>query len=171
VNEALDHMVDYHSSPTPTKLLTTQLNTLLDIIFVKFHNKDKVLDPELLPSILGIHPFLNRDITVNLSNCCFIVSIKHVLIMPVFILTINKCQGLILCGVILGPLLHPSRKTPKKNGILYIALSCSKCLANLHLLEPLSTMSYVSTNLERLTLPKTFAFKFLTTHPKFSGFF
>jgi len=57
------------------------------------------------------------------SNQSFILSIEQIFIIPTFVLTIDKCQGLTLSRAILGPLLHPSQQNPKRNDMLYVALS------------------------------------------------
>jgi ATP-dependent exoDNAse (exonuclease V) alpha subunit len=83
--------------------------TLPKIIFIKLLGHDQILDPKLLPSIVGIHPILERDVFIELPNRSFIVSIEQIPIVLAFVFTINKCQGLTLSRAILRPLLHPSR--------------------------------------------------------------
>jgi ATP-dependent exoDNAse (exonuclease V) alpha subunit len=67
-----------------------------------------------------------------------VVPIEQIPIVLAFVLTINKCQGLTLSRVILGPFLHPYQQNPKKIGTLYVALSRVKSLVDLQVLEPLS---------------------------------
>jgi hypothetical protein len=144
----LVHVVEYQLSPNATThhqvlddifgYSVLVCSTLPEIIFVKLLGKDTILDLELPPGIVDIHPILEQDVTINLPNRRFIISIEQIPIVPAFALTINKFQGLTLSSIILGPLLHPSRKTPKKNGTLYVALIRIKRLSNLYILEPLS---------------------------------
>lgn len=55
---------------------------------------------------------------------------------PFIPLTVDKGHSLTLSNAIIGPLLHPSRKTPKMNDTLYIALLRPKHLDNLCIIEP-----------------------------------
>lgn len=53
-----------------------------------------------------------------------------------FALTVDKGHSLTLPNTIIGPLLYPSRKKPKMNDTLYIALLRPKHLDNLCIIEP-----------------------------------
>jgi len=47
-------------------------STLSEVIFVKLLGHDQVLNPELLPDIISIHPILERDVFIRLPNRSFI---------------------------------------------------------------------------------------------------
>jgi hypothetical protein len=119
------------------KVLGTQY-LFLEIVFIKLFGHDQVLNPELPPGIIGIHPILERDVFIELPNRSFTISIKQIPIILSFTLTIDKCQGLTFLGAIFRPLFNLSQRNPNKNHTLYVVLSRMKHLIYLQVLEPLS---------------------------------
>ena len=93
--------------------------------------------PALPPGVVPIRPIVENRIDIKLPHRTFRVSICQIPLVPVFALTIDKCQGLTLEGLTLGPLLHSSRRRPRKTGTLYVGLSRAKRFEPVNLLQPL----------------------------------
>jgi hypothetical protein len=89
-------------------------STLPNVVFVKLLGWKEIIESEVTLGIVGIHPILERNVTIQLPNQSFIVSIEQILLVLALALTINKCQRLTMPMAILGPLLHPLWQTPKR---------------------------------------------------------
>jgi len=170
INGTLGHVIGYQlPKSTTTHLQVVDENfgyivlvssTLLEIVFIKLHGHDQVLDPEFLPGIIGIHPILEWCVFIKLPNWSFIVYIEQIPIILAFVLTIDKCQGLTLLGTIFGPLVHLSERNLKKDNMLYVTLSQVKHLIDLQVLEPLSYSVLKYFQPRNVHLAKTHVYKF-----------
>ena len=115
-----------------------QAARLPDVVYVKLLNDEETYLPDLPPGVVPVRPFEEKEVQIQLPNRKFKVSIKQIPLVPAFALTIDKCQGLTLEGLTLGPLRHSSRRSPRKTGTLYVALSRAKHFNSVYLLQPLT---------------------------------
>jgi hypothetical protein len=140
-NETLGHVVGFQlpSNASSCQQVIDELScysvlvssAFSKIVFVKLLGREEILDLELPMGIVGIHPILEQDVLIQLPDWSFSVCIEQIPLVSAFALTIDKCQGLTLSRLILGPLLYPSRRTPEKNGTLYMALFTSETISRL----------------------------------------
>jgi hypothetical protein len=117
-NDTLGHVIGYQLPKIATThhqvidetfgYIVFASSMLLEIVFIKLLSHDQVLDFELPPNIIDIHPILDQDVFIKLPNRSFTAFIEQIPIVFAFVLIVDKCQGLTLSRAILGLLLHPS---------------------------------------------------------------
>jgi hypothetical protein len=98
-------------------------------------------DTSFLPHIpRGVVPLrqrVERGVTIQLPSRSFTVTLKQVPMIAAFSLTSEKCQGLKVEKMVLGPMRHRTLHSPQKSSF-YVAVTRVKTLAQLYLMEPLT---------------------------------
>lgn len=93
--------------------------------------------PHLPVGVVPVRQRVEKSINVRMPARSFNVTIKQVPLVPAFALTSEKCQGLTVDKMILGPMRHPTRRAPQRSSF-YVAVTRVRILAQLYLMEPLT---------------------------------
>lgn len=113
------------------------------IVFMKLLDYGSSSIVEGFPS--GIIPVFSRDktgVSVELPERTFSIQVYQSPLVPAFSLISEKCQGLTVQKVIIGPLRHSTRKAPQRSSF-YVAITRVTSLVQLYLTEKL-TVKYLS---------------------------
>lgn len=134
-NGTIGHVVSFQPSQHDTVQTSTEL-IVNGELHVRIHSKPpeivfvKLLGYDDLASIVaglppGVVPVQARDkigICVELPQRSFSIQVCQAPLVPAFSLTSEKCQGLTVEKVIIGPLRHSTRKSPQRSSF-YVAVT------------------------------------------------
>jgi hypothetical protein len=105
------------------------------VVFIKLYNREE--EYGYGPGAIPI-PLENLSGKITLSNNrSQSFKIEQFAFVNAFSLTIDKCQGLTLNSVIMGPIKHSSRNTPHRHS-LYVLLSRGRTLSRIRFMEELT---------------------------------
>lgn len=119
--------IQHHVHTRPPQVVYVQLIGYEDRIFLS----------GLPPGVAPVRIRCDSSVQIKMPARTFVVSVKQVPLIPAFALTSEKCQGLTVEKMILGPLRHPTRHAPQRPSF-YVAVTTVKTLQQLYLMEPLS---------------------------------
>lgn len=109
-------------------------------IFLQLHDRSlahySILDA-LPPGTTPVRCAKHTGVNVAMSDRTFTVSVDQVPLVPAFALTTEKCQGLTVEKVVLGPLRHFTRVQPQRSSF-YVAVTRVTTMLQLYLVEPLT---------------------------------
>lgn len=144
-NGSIGHVVDFKCASgdsSRTEMLEGiqyQIHTQPpDVVYIKL--KDHSHTPLLTSLPTGIAPILARTekgVKVDMTSRTFSITINQVPLIPAFAITSDKCQGLTVERMVLGPLRHSTRRNPQQSSF-YVAVTRVKMMKQLYLMEPLS---------------------------------
>ena len=114
---------------------------LPDYVLIKLIDfAQEALIPGFAPGVVPVRPTLVKQVKIHIADDRqFTVNIEQVPLIPAFSLTSDKCQGLTVDRMILGPLRHDSRRLPQRTSF-YVAMTRVRTMANLFLMEPLTSL-------------------------------
>jgi len=145
-NGSIGIAVDLQDDPTDDFTTRTEggytvvVHTALpEIVYVKLLAYSHIQFHEDLPDgVVPVRPRRESNVLIKITDVrSFIVCIIQIPIIPAFALTTEKCQGLTVEKMILGPLRHPTRKRPQRSA-LYVAITRVKSMSQLYLMKPLT---------------------------------
>ncbi|ETN12062.1 hypothetical protein PPTG_09710 [Phytophthora nicotianae INRA-310] len=109
-----------------------------DIVFVKLKDyPTRSFLPGLPQGVVPVCKKSERGVQVKLPDREFSISITQVPLVPAYCLTTEKCQGLTVEKMILGPIRHSTRLSPQRSSF-YVAVTRVKSLNQLYLMSPLT---------------------------------